>query len=521
MTAQEGVPVGRWPPGWPLICAIAVFVVLMADLIGLSIHGGLFAEDDAYYYLVIARHIAETGASTFDGQALSNGYHPLWMVVLVLQNLITGPSLFITFTLEAVLISAALLLLLRRAPVVQGFTSVGFSILFLFLLTPLVMRGMEISLLVFCIALLVEAIEATRIRGASGLLLGLACAAVVGARIDAVFFVAPILLFAPVGRGAKLRALAVMAGLGAVYGLSNLMIFGALTPISSGVKSLGGLQINHPLLRQLSEIAHGRADGKLYFVTLLALLASPVLIWLSRPGTVARTLAIGSAIGGGLYLAKLLLASSWVIWSWYNFALLFPLVAGFYVGVELLERWRAPTAWPSWGARAVALAGLAILIVQAGPGLARPFRVDAGYAALNVRALERFGPVLAGQPVAMGDRAGSFAMAYSGPVVQLEGLVNDKAYFAALKRRDDVTQLLCDRGVKFVADYEVDLPAYETHRINVFRTVLTQAQGPTLVVHSRDEIGRVADPTHLNIQFAGDEADNTLYLWRLSCPAGR
>ena len=517
MTSHEDVAVGRWRPGWPLICAIAVFIVLMADLIGLSLHGGLFAEDDAYYYLVIARHIAETGVSTFDGQALSNGYHPLWMAVLVLQDLATGPSLFITFTIEALLVSAALLLFLRRAPVVQGFTSVGFSILYLFLLTPLVMRGMEISLVVFCIALLVEAIEAVRTRGGRGVLLGLACAAVVGARIDAAFFVAPILLFAPASRRARLQALAVVAGLGAVYGLSNLLIFGALTPISSGVKSLGGLQINYPLLRQFSGIAHGRANGSLYFVTLLALLASPVLVWLSRPGTITRTLAIGSAIGGALYVAKLLLASSWVIWSWYNFALLFPLVAGFYVGVDLLGRWRMPT----WTVRAVALAGLAILLVQAGPGLARPFRIDAGYAALNTEALARYGPVLAGQPVAMGDRAGSFAMAYPGPVVQLEGLVNDKAYFAALKRRDDVTQLLCDRGVKFVADYEVDLPAYETHRINIFRTVLTQAKGPTLVVHRRDEIGRVADPAHLNTQFAGDEADNTLYLWRLSCPTRR
>ncbi|WP_426032655.1 hypothetical protein [Caulobacter sp. DWP3-1-3b2] len=126
---------------------------------------------------------------------MSNGYHPLWMAVLVLQNLTTGPPLFVTFTLEAFLVSAALLLFLRRAPVVQGVTSVGFSILYLFLLTPLVMRGMEIALLVFCIALLVEAIETSRTRSGGGVLLGLACAATVGARIDAAFFVAPVLLF--------------------------------------------------------------------------------------------------------------------------------------------------------------------------------------------------------------------------------------------------------------------------------------------------------------------------------------
>jgi hypothetical protein len=397
---------------------------------------------------------------------------------------------------------------------------VGFTILFLFLLTPLVMRGMEISLVVFCIALLVEALEAAKTHRHGGVLLGLACAAVVGARIDAAFFIAPILVFAPLPRRTRLLALAIMAGLGAVYGLANLLIFGALTPISSGVKSLGGLQVNHPLLHQLSEVLHGRATGQLYFVTLAGLIASPALVWLSRPGTVARTLAIGAAIGGAVYVAKLLFASSWVIWSWYNFPLLFPLIAGFYVCVDLLERWFPPVGWRRPALLAAGVLGVAILLAQAVAGLMGPFRVDAGYAALNTRTVARFAPILTGQPVAMGDRAGSFAMAYPGPVVQLEGLVNDKAYFAAVKRRDDITQLLCDRGVRFVVDYEVDLPHnYETHRIEVFRTVLTQARGPSLVVHRGDEIGRVADAAHLNTQHAGDEADNTLYLWRLSCPA--
>ncbi len=509
-------------PGWPLACAGLVFVVLIADLIGLSRHGGLFAEDDAYYYLVIARHIAQTGVSTFDGQSLSNGYHPLWMVVLVLQDLILGESFFITFTIEALLIGGALALILRRAPVVRADTSIAFTILSLFLLTPLVMRGMEISLVVFCIALLVEALEAAKTHKHGGVLLGLACAAVVGARIDAAFFIAPILLFAPLPRRTRLTALAVMAGLGAVYGLANLLIFGALTPISSGIKSLGGLQINHPLLLQLSQVLHGAATGQLYFVTLAGLAGSPVLIWRSRPGTVARTLAIGATIGGAVYVAKLLFASSWVIWNWYNFPLMFPLIAGFYVGVDLLERWRLAIGWNRLAERVAGGLGVVVLSAQAVTGVMGPFRVDVGYAALNTRAVARFAPILAGQRIAMGDRAGAFAMAYPGPVVQLEGLVNDKAYFAAIKRRDDVTQLLCDRGVRFVVDYEVDLPGdYGTHRIEVFRTVLTQARGPRLVVHGRDEIGRVADTAHLNTQHLGDEADNTLYLWRLRCPAAR
>ena len=38
--------------------------------------------DDTFYYLEIARHLARTGRSTFDGLSTTNGYHPLWMAVL-------------------------------------------------------------------------------------------------------------------------------------------------------------------------------------------------------------------------------------------------------------------------------------------------------------------------------------------------------------------------------------------------------------------------------------------------------
>ena len=39
--------------------------------------------DDSFYYLTIARNIAKYGLSTFDGIAITNGYHPLYMVFIV------------------------------------------------------------------------------------------------------------------------------------------------------------------------------------------------------------------------------------------------------------------------------------------------------------------------------------------------------------------------------------------------------------------------------------------------------
>jgi hypothetical protein len=42
-----------------------------------------FIRDDAYYYYKIAQNISEGHGSTFDGINLTNGYHPLWMVICI------------------------------------------------------------------------------------------------------------------------------------------------------------------------------------------------------------------------------------------------------------------------------------------------------------------------------------------------------------------------------------------------------------------------------------------------------
>src|SRR5512134_3659714 len=42
-----------------------------------------FTRDDAYYYFKVAQNISEGHGSTFDGVNVTNGYHPLWMLICV------------------------------------------------------------------------------------------------------------------------------------------------------------------------------------------------------------------------------------------------------------------------------------------------------------------------------------------------------------------------------------------------------------------------------------------------------
>lgn len=42
-----------------------------------------FVRDDAYYYFKVAQNISEGHGSTFDGINITNGYHPLWLLVCI------------------------------------------------------------------------------------------------------------------------------------------------------------------------------------------------------------------------------------------------------------------------------------------------------------------------------------------------------------------------------------------------------------------------------------------------------
>ena len=65
-----------------------------------------FIYDDGYYYLTIAANLADTGRSTFDGQTLTNGYQPLWLLLLTCLAKLTGTQAHTFFVAACALIYA-------------------------------------------------------------------------------------------------------------------------------------------------------------------------------------------------------------------------------------------------------------------------------------------------------------------------------------------------------------------------------------------------------------------------------
>jgi hypothetical protein len=64
-----------------IVAAYAAAALALAALLPLGWLARLF-QDDAFFYLAIARNFATGRGSSFDGFHLTNGYHPLWMFVL-------------------------------------------------------------------------------------------------------------------------------------------------------------------------------------------------------------------------------------------------------------------------------------------------------------------------------------------------------------------------------------------------------------------------------------------------------
>ena len=95
-----------------LTCGLLFRLVLAWTDISVLIQKTL--PDDAYYYFVVARNVAQGRGVTFDGLAPTNGFHPLWAVILsLLYATVRDPgdlTIHIALTVSALLDGATILL---------------------------------------------------------------------------------------------------------------------------------------------------------------------------------------------------------------------------------------------------------------------------------------------------------------------------------------------------------------------------------------------------------------------------
>lgn len=496
---------------WPLACAGTLLVWLLARLFSAALHGGLNPDPEAAYTLVIARNLAQHGLVTFDGQTFTSGFSTLWLGLLTLKQAYLGPALWITFVAEALMLSTALYLLLRAAPVRTRLFQAAFTAAFAWVAADIGLKGLETSLLALVCSLFIATLAWRTESLAGGVVLGLCGLLCIATRIDMALFVIPALILAPTRLSNRATALGMLL-LGLLgYGAIDLIKFGAALPVTAHLRSLGGLQINTTLIGQGFEAyATGGPSARL-LLTAGLLAVSPLLVFLTPRDSVARAVSVAAAVAAWALLARLLLFSSWRIGPGQTFVVLLTVTAAYFAIApalttafdQLFSRLGRPRLIQPAPAGLAALV-LAALVGQSALAATGDLPPPAGETAGTLTTLIRdHGRLLGGGRIAMGEGGGLLALLYDGPVTAVDGQGGDLAYLNALKAGGDLIPLICARDVRYFAALGPDHGDYRRLRLPVLNPARTHFSGPTVEIDRRDEVVRLPS------------GGSTLYVWRL------
>jgi hypothetical protein len=449
-----------------------------------------YLTDDAYYYLGIAANLAESGRSTLDGVTLTNGYHPLWLLILAALAKIAGTapwSLFrATFWLISLIaigsIASACLWRKRRSAEVALLAAIGLAVTMLQNPTAF-LSGMEPIMVAPLFVPLVVLVESGR-SPRSLLALSGVLALLFISRIDALVIFGAVAALVAVSRrfssglpghgglpgdgglpghgglpgdgavtpalgtySALLRLSAITLPVVGTYLVVNQFVFHSSVPVSGLAKSLGG-----PKLANWGIIGGflGQPKPLLLLVTILAILAIlEVAAWRAgRQGPLLlRSLCVllVAAVVQAVYYCAF---STWPIWPWYTYltSLVFAVLIArlVYLALQLLDH-RAMHLLAIASFAALALftlsrarnyaVGPAMFLVS--PSWRNALLTAPGsrwsFNRISVDMLDTFFADKPKLQIAMGDRAGGLAFWGRSKVsiVQAEGLTLDVGYLTA------------------------------------------------------------------------------------------
>ncbi len=455
-TLQAGVPL--------FIVAVLGFALFYHPIIGSNALSAFF-YDDFYYYLVIAKNIVGSGVSTFDGTTVTNGYHPLWMVVVSMLVWVTGGTdtgFFVAFSvvlLSLTLVFFRLLWRLRGLLFPQSPFS-GAALLVVMWYSPrYFLGGMEVALALpvafWLLILLARQPSFEQITPRNAAMLGFVASLLVLSRLDAVFLVMLLVAGWAFASGSTLKKKAQQLGwffcggiLLGLYLLWNLLQYGAFMPVSGQAKQMmraPGFSLRPPSGIHTEEVLVG--------LGLLSLSALAYFLWKEsrqRSNTV-RTAVVTMLLFPLLSALVYGVTSDWILFPWYLYTVPILLFAGLHVLSKPLALWLPVARWRSIsGITTLAVAVVVVAAVaHSVAGLTfnwkvRPF--DKLNHATQIAAFVREHP----GKYAMGDRAGLVTWMIEQPVLQLEGLVEDRAFLEHIRREESLNSVLDSYDVDYL-----------------------------------------------------------------------
>ena len=429
-----------------VLAAVTLTAIVTVTIPLVSHHILAYYADDFFYYLQIAHNLADHGRSTFDGTTLTNGYHPLWLLLITAFYFCGGDrAVFVGVAVLTVAATASTYLftqkILERHSIRTPMAAFWAAWAALFALS-MDRTGMEVILTVPALLGFVlfvdgeEYLETSRGAVAAGLLASL----VILSRLDTILL---LVLYCAGLLMSKYRALLVrripwiLLGLFPVflYAASNVWFFGSLGPVSSSAKHL-----------QAQYVFSGKTLETLFYPLGLVAMAFLIpAIALILTGAVYGVVRRGQPmlfwvllVFTPVYLAVLSVSSDWGLWIWYRYPFIVSAIAGLLLLREAFIGWR----WTRYAFPPAAFVLCALFCV----GLRKPpLNTQVVNMALELKDFAAMHPGIYG----MGDSAGTPAVVIGQPIVQLEGLVMDKKFLENIREQRNLLDVLKDYGVQY------------------------------------------------------------------------
>ncbi len=419
-----------------------------------------FAQDDFYYYLKPAQSLAQGRLPTFDGSTPTNGFHPLYLLLLAAVSIVTRSLRGVFGLLWALdVLSATAAFLLTRLifyrvtanPLLSNACALSITLLCI----PLICNQMEVTLaLPLGLAFLaVGFVSARRYTPERCAWLGLLGAVTMLARLDASILV---LLF--------LVGLALVRENRIVFSRQNMLSFtAAALPLP-----ILYLAINHhffhvlmPISGIAKQLRHGWRPSQNLITSFagLSILQLEVAITAALVGWATRRylrpeekvfLFAGLSTPFIFYSIELFV-SDWPLWNWYFYALRYASTAALLMICIVLSRNLLPRRYRalrhfvrrSWPIPVFYAANLVVLFNT-------HYKVDSWMVEIQHAAsvLNKFEGTHPGK-YAMGDRAGMFGYLTPASVLQTEGLVMDRVYVDHIRAQEDLRSVLASYGVNY------------------------------------------------------------------------
>jgi hypothetical protein len=468
MASTTSTPVPAVRHSSVLLCRAAAYLAFLLVsapfLYHLAHHSNAYLgllDGGYFYYATIADHLVTQGRLTFDGETLTNGFQPLWLVTVTGLRMVCGgfgPAFYVALTALSFAAMVATYELGARLAHLLGASVERAAVLAAVYATAtarLLSGGTETTLAVpLLLWLLVEFARPPALTPARAAKLGFVASLAILARVDSAIAVALCIAGfmwferSSVSKPSRLFAAFSTAGLLVpVYVAANLWVFRIPLPVSTLARRLYTAGVS---LAYARSVAFTTVYGPTIAVVLpLGIAAVLVLRHPRRDAVPPRALLAASvSIGFALLFFFLHALPGWIFFDGDAYPIATASLSALALATEPGLGWLPGT--PVTVAAAACLIALQPLLatryyVEHGPwwSITDNTMLAASYD------ISRYMKTREGL-YAMGANAGTVSYLSGAPLLQLEGIVSDKHLLNRIRREDPLDVALRENGVDYL-----------------------------------------------------------------------